>query len=284
MKNILKILGLSSWMLVALWSCKKDENKDFFLGGTNPVLTAQINTGADSVHMSFADSAKTAILFSWTNPNYKFTTGVSSQNVNYQLQIDTAGDNFNPANTAVISISQDLGYNLLESQLNDIMLNTLGLAVGVPHQMETKVVSGIGSNNAVPANSNVITFTATPYVIPPKVPPPTSGALYITGSATSDGWMAGGNPGSVAGQQFTQISPTEYTITIKLTGGGEYLFIGVAGDWNSKYGCADESKQSVSGGNFEFNTSAANFPAPTQTGTYKIDVDFQRGLYTVTAQ
>lgn len=283
MKNILKLLSVSSLLLVTLWACKKDENKDLFLGGTPPVLTSQTNTGADSVHMAFADSSKTAILFSWTNPNYKFTTGVSSQDVNYQLQIDTAGDNFDLANTAVISISQALGYNLLESRLNDIMLNTLGLQVNMEHQMEARVVSGLGTNNAVPVVSNVLTFGAVPYAIPPKVPLPPGGNLYITGSATPDGWMAGGNPASVAGQQFTQVSSTEYTITIKLTGGQEFLFVPVAGDWSNKYACANEGAQSKSGGTFGYNFND-NFPGPAATGTYIIDVNFQRGIYTVTAQ
>ncbi|MGH2644319.1 MAG: SusE domain-containing protein, partial [Chitinophagaceae bacterium] len=245
MKNILKLLSVSSLLLITLWACNKDENKDFFLGGTNPVMTAKTNTGADSVSMAFADSSNTAILFSWTNPDYKFTTGISSQNVNYQLQIDSVGNNFNGANTAVISVSQDLGYNLLESQLTDIMQNTLGLAVNKSHQMEARVVSGLGTNNAVPAVSNVITFSATPYVIPPKVPLPSSGNLYLVGSATTGGWN---NPVPVPSQEFTQIGPTTYQITISLTGGEEYLFLPVNGSWSNKYSCADESTQSLGGG------------------------------------
>lgn len=280
MKNILKLLSVSSLLLIVLWSCKKDENKDFFLGGTAPVMKMQTNTGADSVSMAFADSSKTAILFSWTNPNYKFTTGISSQNVNYQLQIDSAGNNFSPANTAVISVSQDLGYNLLESQLNDIMQNTLGLAVGAKHQMEARVVSGLGTNNAVPAISNVFTFSATPYAIPPKVPLPSSGNLYLVGSATAGGWN---NPVPVPSQEFTQIGPTTYQITIALTGGQEYLFLPVNGSWSNKYACAKESAQSLSGGDFGYNFSD-NFPGPAVSGTYTITVDFQHGKYTVVKQ
>lgn len=280
MKNILKLFSVSSLLLITLWACKKDENKDFFLGGTNPVLTVQTNTGADSVSMAFADSSKTAILFSWTNPNYKFTTGISSQNVNYQLQIDTVGNNFNPSNTAVISVSEDLGYNLLESQLNDIVLNTLGLAVGVNHQMEVRVVSGLGTTNVVPATSNTVSFSVTPYAIPPKVPLPINGNLYLVGDATPGGWN---NPVPVPSQQFTEVTPTLYQITISLIGGKQFLFIPVNGDWSNKYACADESKQSTSGGDFGYNWSG-NFPGPSTSGTYKITVDFQRGIYTITPQ
>jgi hypothetical protein len=282
MKNILKLLSVSSLLLITLWACKKDENKDFFLGGTPPVLTSQTNTGADSVSMVPADSSKMVILFSWTNPNYKFTTGVSSQNVNYQLQIDSVGNNFNPAKTAVISVSQDLSYNLLESQLNSMMLNTLGLDTSVSYQMEARVVSGIGANNAVPSVSNVFTFSAIPYAIPPKVPPPASKVLYITGSATAGGWMASGDK-PIADQQFTQVSRTLYEITVALTGGGSYTFVPVYGNWDNKYSIATkDDPNEVNGGPFQVGGN--DILAPANDGTYKITVDFQRGIFTVVKQ
>lgn len=284
MKNILKLLSVSSLLLIVLWSCKKDENRDYFLGGTPPVLSMQTNTGADSVNMAFIDSSKTAILFSWNNPNYKFTTGISSQNVNYQLQIDSAGNNFNPANTAVISVSQDLGYNLLESQLNDIMQNTLGLAAGAQHTLEARVVSGIGTNNAVPAVSNVFTFSATPYAIPPKVPLPPGGHLYIIGNATSGGDATGwNNPVPVPEKEFTEVTPTLYKITIDLIGGKQFLFIPVNGSWTNKYACNSTADQNPNGGDFGYNLGD-NFPGPAVSGTYIITVDFQHGKYTVVKQ
>lgn len=283
MKNIFKILGIASLLLLSLWACRKDEYKDFYLGGTNPVLTAVSNTGTDSIGMDYKDSSQAALSLSWTNPDYKFTTGVSSQNVNYQIQIDKAGDDFAPAGTVVLSVSQDLAYKLTEAKLDDIMLYQMGLQDSVSYNMELRVVSGVGTNSAIPLASNVFNFTAIPYAIPPKVPPPVTGELYITGSATAKSWMAGGDPSSVAGQQFTRISPTEYVITIPLTAGGEYLFVPKAGDWSHKYACKDTKKQSGDGGEFGYDWGA-NFPAPSTSGTYKIDVNFQRGLYTVTAQ
>jgi hypothetical protein len=284
MKNTYSIIGLSMILLLALAACSKDEYKDFYTGGTAPVLTMATNTGADSVSMSYADSGRTALALAWTNPEYKFTTGVSSQNVNYQVQVDQAGGGFASGSTAVISLSEDLGDTLTEAKLNDIMLNQLGLKDSVSYQMEIRVLSAVGTNAAIPLASNVTTFTAVPYAIPPKVPPPTTGELYITGSATAKGWMVGGDVSSVAGQQFTKLSPTEYVITIQLIGPAqEYLFVPAAGDWTNKYGCSDEASQGLDGGAFGFNFSK-NFPGPATSGTYKIDVNFQRGLYTVTPQ
>jgi hypothetical protein len=203
--------------------------------------------------------------------------------VNYQIQIDKAGGGFAAGSAAVISLSEDLGDTITEAKLNDIMQNQLGLQDSVSYNMELRVVSGVGTNSAIPLASNVTTFTAIPYAIPPKVPPPVTGELYITGDATPKGWMAGGDPSSVAGQQFTKLSPTEYVITIQLNQGGGYLFVPKAGDWGNKYACKAEGSQSLDGGDFGYNWSD-NFPGPAAAGTYMIDVNFQRGIYTVTPQ
>ena len=90
MKNILKLLLGTFLAAVFLFSCKKDENKLYFEGGTAPALTANKN----AIEISYIDKDNDAISFSWTNPNYKLATGVSSQDVNYILEIDTAGANF----------------------------------------------------------------------------------------------------------------------------------------------------------------------------------------------
>lgn len=53
-------------------ACKKDENKVTFEGGTAPVLTASSNT----INLAFANADNQAVKLSWTNPEYRFNTGV----------------------------------------------------------------------------------------------------------------------------------------------------------------------------------------------------------------
>ena len=91
MKNILKLLLAGLVINMAFVSCKKDENKIYFEGGTDPVLSAS-STGPFVLNKN--DANNFAIRFEWTNPDYIFTTGVSSQNVTYTLQVDLAGGNF----------------------------------------------------------------------------------------------------------------------------------------------------------------------------------------------
>lgn len=281
MKNIFKSILFVIIVACTFWACKKDEAKDYYNGGTNPVLTSS----TDSIRLSYANAAQPAVTFSWTNPNYQFTTGVSSQNVTYKVEIDTAGANFTNPNRQTISLSKDLSLTLATSTLNDYLLNQLQLQPGVSHNLEVRVSANLVNNSAV-VSSNVLKFAVTPYAIPPKVTPPVSGTLFIVGSATPGGSSHGwDNPISqtVSVQQFTQVSTTLYTITLPLIGGGEYKFIAVNGSWNDQWSIAvNDDPNEINGGDFIFN--GQNILAPAASGTYKIDVDFQRGKFTVTKQ
>lgn len=274
MKKISKAFIVSALLITALWSCKKDEKRDYFEGGTSPVLTAN----KSSINLAFATKDNEAVTLMWTNPNYKFTTGGSSQDVFYVLEIDTTGSNFTNPNRQSISVSKDLSVTLTQGQLNDYLLNQLQLVPGMPHQIEMRVKSSLINNNETLA-SNVLKFTVTPYAIPPKVAPPAGGHLYLVGSATAGGWN---NPVPIPSQEFTKISPTLYEITANLIGGQEYLILPVNGDWSHKYAVTDKNLAGLSaGGDFKLDAND-NIPGPAASGTYKIQVDFQRGKFTVT--
>lgn len=276
MKNITRLL-FASFILTTLWSCKKEISEIYYKNGTAPVLTASNST----INLAVADSTKSAVTFTWTNPDYEFSTGISSQNVNYKLEFDTTGANFTSPIKKAITVSNDLSQGFTQAQFNDFLLNQMSLKADKPHNIEVRVTSGIGTNTAVPLTSNTLKFTVTPYSIPPKVAVPTSGELYMTGGATPKGWMAGGDA-PVASQKLTQISPTLYEMpSITLTGGQSYLLVPVYGDWGSKYGNTG-SNNSNDPNSFDFKANGGDILAPAVTGNYKIDVDFQRGKITVT--
>jgi hypothetical protein len=273
MKNKLLLIVSFSFLLLVLGACKKEENKVYYEGGTNPVLTAS-PTG--SIPLSFANKDKEAVKLSWTNPNYQFTTGLSSHDVVYQLEIDTTGANFTNPKRKILTISKELSLTITQNDLNDYLLNQLQLTVAAPHNIEMRIRSTIGS--AVPLFSNVVKFTVTPYAIPPKVTPPASGRLFLVGSATPGGWS---NPVPVPSQEFTKISPTLFQIIIPLTGGGSYLFLPVNGDWSVKYGALGANNTNNVNGD-DFRQGGGDMLAPPASGNYKIEVDFQRGKFQVT--
>lgn len=275
MKN--RLLILFSFFTLVLFSCKKDEHKIYYEEGTAPVLTSSV-TG--SIPLSFVNQDKQALKLSWTNPNYQFTTGVSSQDVNYTIEIDTTGADFTNPLRQTITVSKELSRTFTQSQFNDYLLNQLVLTPDVPHNIEIRVSSSL-AGGSVSLPSNVLKFVVTPYSIPPKVTPPASGKLFITGGATPGNWMGGGDP-ELASQQFTQVKPTLYVLpSIALTGGGSYLFVPVYGDWGNKYGFDGANNQNdVNGDNLK--KEGGDIKAPAASGNYKIEVDFQRGKFTVT--
>lgn len=273
MQNLIKLL--SAFLIAGVFfSCKKNVSMIYYDSGTAPVLTAN-KTGI--IPLSFATKDNEAITFSWTNPAYKFTTGTSSQDVSYLMEIDTAGANFTSTVKKTLGVSKELSKTFTQSEFNDILFNQMKLVAGISHNIEIRITSTL-VNNSLPLTSNVLKFAATPYAIPPKVTPPASGHLYLVGSATAGGWN---NPVPVPSQEFTKISPTFYEITVNLIGGQEYLFLPVNGDWSHKYAVADKTLAGLSaGGDFKMDAKD-NFPGPATSGTYKIQVDFQAGTFTV---
>lgn len=277
MRHTSKIFFLATLLSTILWSCKKDENKIYFEGGTAPKLTAS-KTG--TIPLSFATKDQEAIKLSWTNPDYKFTTGISSQTVNYQIEIDTTGANFTNPQKQTVNVSAELSKTFTQEVFNDYLLNQLVLKPGIPHNVEIRVKSFLENNSATLA-SNVLKFVVTPYAIPPKVNPPSSGKLYITGGATPGSWMGGGDPELVS-QKFTQVSPTLYVLnSIALAGGQSYLFVPVYGDWSNKYGGVGANNTNNPDGD-DFKANGGDLISPAAGGNYKIEVDFQRGKFKLT--
>lgn len=275
MKNILKSF-LFLVVAAGLFSCEKDENQVVFEGGTTPSLSASATT----IPLSFANRDLPAITFNWSNPNYKFSTGLSSQDVSYLMEIDVAGSNFSNPNKQSITIANDLTRSFTQDQFNNFLTNQLQLPTGVAKQVEIRITASLG-NNVGALVSNVLRFTVTPFATPPLVNPPSTNKLFITGSATPASWQCGCGEAELASQRFTQVSPTFYTLTINLTADGSYLLLPQYGSWSAKFGgTGGNNSNNVNGGDFRDNGS--DLKAPPVGGLHRIDVDFQRGKFTVT--
>ena len=281
MKRITNYLLSTLMLAVVFTSCKKEENQIFYEGGTAPTLTANKTA---SIAVAFANADMEAVKFSWTNPNYKFSTGLSSQDVFYKLEIDTtnaagtANPNFTFSGKQTIGVSKDLSVSITQGQLNDYLLNQLQLVPGMVHYLQIRLIANLVNSNAT-LMSNVIRLSTTPYAIPPKVDPPTSGNLFIVGNATPGDWN---NPVPVPSQQFTKVSTTLYQIdNLPLIGGNFYLLLPVNGDWSAKYG-AIGANGSNNPDSDDFRLGGGDLVAPAASGNYKIVIDFQRGKYILT--
>ncbi len=278
MKKLVKLFAGALLILTGFASCEKEENKNYFEGGTAPVLTASV-TG--TIPLSFINKDNEAVKFTWTNPNYQFTTGISSQDVSYLVEIDTAGKNFTSANRVQFAISQSMLRSFTQSDFNDLLLNQLVLVPARTYNIEIRITSTL-VNKSVPLTSNTLKFAVTPYAIPPKVAPPASGQLFIVGNATPGGDATGwNNPVPTPSQQFTKVSTTVYELTVALNAGKSYLFLPVNGSWTDKYGAIGGNGSNNVNGD-DFRDGGGDLLSPAVGGNYKIQVDFQRGKFTVT--
>ena len=281
MKNITKILLGFLVATTALLSCKKDEHKVVFEGGTAPVLTA--STTAPMV-LDIANKDNIAISFAWTNPNYRFNTGISSQNVTYTLQVDTTGSNFttNP-NIQEMAIANDLGVTLTVKELNTF-LSKMELSAGRQYNMEIRIKSAL-LNNSVPLYSNVIKIKLTPYLDFAVEPPGTAalnysdGALWVVGDASANGWSNPLPAPYATSQRFTRIDVLHYELIMPFNASGGYKLIQKQGEWSTQYHALDGTAKLS--GSFEKKDSDPQFPSPG-AGTYKVEVNFQTGKYKLT--
>jgi hypothetical protein len=272
MRNIAKLI-LTFLVAGALFSCKKDVSKITFDGGTPPVLTVSTN----NIRLEPGEEGNTAIVLNWTNPDYQFTTGLSSHDVAYTLEMDTLGANFNSSKKITTVIAKELTKTYTVGELNSILGNDMQLQLNPRrnYSLEFRVISSIGSAVSLP--SNVISVTTKPFAPPPKVEPPASGELYITGNAVASDWT--NSP--PATQKFTRVSNTFYRIEIPLDGGESYTFLPVHGSWDYKYSISTKNDPALIYGG-DFKSGGEDILAPPVSGTYKIEVDFQIGKFTVT--
>src|SRR5580704_13263757 len=164
MKNIITKLAFSAALaVVGFMGCTKKMTNQFFGDGTAPTMKLSTTTLAPTP----ADSSNQVLAISWTNPHY----ATDSATELYSIQIDSSGRNFSKAIT--IAVSGALVDSLTAKQINTIALG-FGFSYNVAYNMDIRVISSYANNNQQ-LTSNTITVSYTPYVIPPKVPPPTSG-------------------------------------------------------------------------------------------------------------
>ncbi len=257
--KFLKLFGLVLFLAV-LAGCKKVENRVYFENGTAPVLTAE---GADVIVLNKDNADKDVMSFAWTNPNYSFNTGISSQNVTYLLEFDTTGSNFTNPKLQQFSVSNDLQATLTQGQINTYLL-ALGLEDGKPYNVEMRLKAGLGSSIAVPLISNIIKRTITPYSVDPD--------LWITGDGTPDNWTD--KPSNNQKLAYDKVSKTLH-ITMDFEPGKGYKFLTKHGSWHPQLGGAPATGGNLSSSNPDSSNEPATIPTPAEAGTYKLTVDLE---------
>jgi hypothetical protein len=270
MKQFKYILLYSILAGVSLFSCDDQLDKVTFKGGSAPVLSV---SSTDDLVLNKSEANFSSLQFQWTNPDYEFSNGVSTQDVSYVLQVDTTGSNFSNPKIVGKSFTKDVSVSFTVKDFNNTLAG-LELKDYVPHEFEFRIAATL-SKNVEPLYSNVIKVKVTTYL---DVVYPVPDNLYITGAATPKSWMAGGDPEEVT-QKFTKVNPYTFVLDgLQINGGSEFLLVPVYGDWGHKYGYTGDGAKNNTSGDF-FKPEGNNFLAPAASKAYKITVNFKTGKY-----
>jgi hypothetical protein len=283
MKYILKFIAGAFLLTTLLPACQKDENQVVFEGGTNPVLSSNV---AGPLVLDKAQKDNVAMVLSWTNPDYKFNTGVSSQDVTYVLQIDTTGKNFTSSNFQEKSIANDLGITLTVKDLNTF-LSKMELTAGKQYNVEIRVKASL-AGGTVPLYSNVFKIKVTPYLDFAVEPPGTAannyddGTLWVTGDCFPSPDWANPLPSPYdVTLKFTKIDKLHYELIADFDKTGGYKLIQTPGVWGTQYHAMTANTPLA--GEFEKRDADPQFASPG-IGRYKIEMNFQTGKYKLTLQ
>ena len=278
MKNIIKFFVFTFFAAAIFQACKKDDKQITFDGGTPPNLTRLSGMG-DSVLLRINRDMEFVSL-AWTNPNYRFTTGNSSQDVVYVLQVDTVGSNFSNSKKFEKEISKSLSTSISVSDMNTY-LTKMELSVDMPHDIEVRIVSSLSGQ--VKLNSNTLTFSRIVMYEDFAIPPPANGQLFVVGDGTATGWD--NNPS--APHYATKVSKGLFVDTLSLVAGGYFKYLTISTQWQPQYGLKSGSGGNATGGEIGLNNQTPTFPSdpdaiPTPgTGDYIVTLNFTAGKYTV---
>lgn len=157
MKYFSKLLLAAVGIISMFTACNKLDPKEglpVYQAGSSPVLSSSTTTVAQTL----ADTSKTVVNFSWTNPKYSN----DSSTTKYILEIDSTGKNFANENTkTVIGI---LNKSFTGRDLNAVLLN-LGFKLNVAQAIDVRLISSYNNNNER-YMSNVLKITVTPFADP----------------------------------------------------------------------------------------------------------------------
>lgn len=179
MKYISKILLVVIAIMGTFVSCKKIDNLKkvealpIYQSGVSPVLSSSVNVASPTL----ADSNRTSLAFSWTNPKYSN----DSTTTKYILEIDSTGRNFAKENTkTVIGVTST---SFTGRDLNAILLN-LGFKLNVAQSIDVRLISSYNNNNER-YMSNVVKVTVTPIADPSVLKSANASVSLALASASS---------------------------------------------------------------------------------------------------
>jgi hypothetical protein len=152
-------------------ACNKDE-----IEYNKPETPLALSLSAETITLNIRTPAEDALSFSWTSG----TNGGANSAIDYLLQIDRQGNEFNDAVTLDIG-RRTYTHAYTNAQLNDLLLGDFNVTPETSITLEARILAMVANENVSDQISEVIPFTVTTYK-------PVSTTLYMIGDATPGGW------------------------------------------------------------------------------------------------
>ncbi|GAB3539374.1 hypothetical protein GCM10027443_35850 [Pontibacter brevis] len=178
MKTWINKVFLLTLCSLALFSCEKDEDRAILNVGAGPTLT----TSTTDVVLMEEEAADNALTLSWSEADFGYSAAVD-----YAVQIDTAGNDFQQPYT--VPVGDELQRTWTVEELNTL-LTRLGYTPEEAHDLPIRIRASV-SERVDPVHSNVTTVRVTPYST--FVEP---GYLYVPGAY--QGWNPGTAPALIS--------------------------------------------------------------------------------------
>ena len=168
MKNIFKGFLMLIGAAAIFAACTKMDKLPFYKNGNAVTLSSDVTT----ITPTAADSSNTVLTLSWTSPNY----ATDSSHQKFIVEIDSTGRNF--AQEVTFEVDGPLSYSFTGSQLNNMLAN-FGFTAGTAFSVDIRVTSSYSNNNEQ-YQSNIVTVTMTPYLVPVKLTPSSTSPLVLS--------------------------------------------------------------------------------------------------------
>jgi len=238
-KHLNKIFFLFLVLIIGISSCKKSGTLITATNGTQPGLTAS----AATLSYTEADSANTAITFTYTPSDFGYSAAV-----NYDIQFS-----YNDSNFSKIT-DQSLTGNSVSYTVKDFNTILLGskYSAGVQDTVYVRVKSQVATSTLI-QYSDTLGIVVTPYMAKRVITYP---FLYVPGGY--QGWDFAHDDGSqpaIIAKLYSPQSNSTYSGYVNITdtstaSQGAQFKLAPAYSWNYTFGEVTATTFSSSGGNF----------------------------------
>lgn len=259
MKKILKSVLTLSALSMVLISCEDEQN--LLIASAQGEYKILSPTTGDAVVLDPTTTSNPGLSLTWAQANYGSTPTV----INYAIEIDKTGDNFD---TPLVLTTSTKTFATVNSEA----LNTAALAIGLtPFQqgsIDIRISASVGSPASDIKLSNTINYLVTPYSTDlPK--------LYVTGnflanSGYGNNWTPG-NGVPIAAASFTSTSYEGFVYINEAN--YAFLFLPTNTSFDNKFGDDGSFSGTLAPNGSDITGTGANYylvKANTSTLTYSL--------------